>query len=181
MRPFDIYDRARESRGFLTIAELERLALSATIFDPFSTLISSRASIGPGATFYPGVVVDCDETSTLSIGADAAFHPGTSVTAAGGVTLRVGARVRLMRGATIEGSSTLGDGSQVLGPIHARDVTLDAGGDHTHPDPDGRGGVLKGFGSARGLIVGRGEVVNGAGEFRDAAVERQLAYHPRAE
>ncbi|GAB3815941.1 hypothetical protein GCM10028799_17750 [Kribbella italica] len=39
---------------------------------------------------------------------------------------------------------------------------------------------LKGFGRARGVQVGVGEVVNGSGDFDDAPVERQRHYHPNA-
>ncbi|MDP9843982.1 hypothetical protein [Streptosporangium lutulentum] len=38
---------------------------------------------------------------------------------------------------------------------------------------------MKGFGLARGIQLGAGEVINGAGDFADASIERQLAYHPR--
>ena len=92
----------------------------------------------------------------------------------------VGDRARLMNGPELVGASVVGAGAQIIGPIRAQSVRLGAGGDHREPDPDLRGGVLKGVGLARGIRVGRGEVVNGLGSFADAPVERQRAYHPDA-
>ena len=63
--------------------------------------------------------------------------------------------------------------------MSVRDVVLSGGGDFTHPDPDGRGAVLKGSGTARGLRLDRGDVINGIGDFAAFPVERQVKYHPR--
>jgi hypothetical protein len=68
----------------------------------------------------------------------------------------------------------------VLGPITAQQVELSGGADGSHPDPDHRGAVLKGFGKARGLTLKTGEVVNGSGDFATAPIERQRSYHPDA-
>jgi hypothetical protein len=57
----------------------------------------------------------------------------------------------------------IGTGAQILGSISARAVTLADGADHAFADPDQRGGVLKGTGTARNLSVGVGQVVNGLG------------------
>jgi hypothetical protein len=56
---------------------------------------------------------------------------------------------------------------------------LGAGESYLHPDPDLRGAVLKGAGLARGLRVGRGEVISRRENFEQADIERQVAYHPK--
>ncbi|MEV6595836.1 hypothetical protein AB0M36_03120 [Actinoplanes sp. NPDC051346] len=199
-----ITDRQRVARGLHTVAEVLELAENGlVVLDPYSVLISTSARLGPGSVCYPGVVVECDAESTCVLGVDNVLLPGTYLVATGGgsvrlgdgnrigeggarltsehpdAPVRIGDRVRVNGGAAIAGPAWLGDGSQVLGAINAQRVTLAAGGDWTHPDPDARGGVLKGLGRARGIEVGLGEVVNGCGDFAAAPVERQLVYHPR--
>jgi hypothetical protein len=169
------------------------------VFDPYSTLLSVDAEIGAGNVFHPGVVINgrcrigsgntfhlgthllADDGALIVIGDGGTLGPGgAQITATGsGVACRIGDRVRLRNGAEIVGASTLGSGSQVLGPISARGVHLASGGDFTEPDPDLRGAVLKGFGRAQGIRLAVGEVINGLGDFAAAPVERQLSYHPR--
>lgn len=60
--------------------------------------------------------------------------------------IRIGHRTRVVGGAAISGPAVLGDGSQVIGQVAVQAIDLAAGGDWTSADPDGRGGVLKGFG-----------------------------------
>jgi hypothetical protein len=84
-----------------------------------------------------------------------------------------------MSGANILGACVLESGTQVLGPITVENCTLMTGGSFKEADPDRRGGVLKGFGTARNLTVRQGEVINGQGTFDASAVERQIAYHPK--
>ncbi|MFF2744700.1 hypothetical protein ACFVVA_04090 [Kitasatospora sp. NPDC058048] len=195
-------DAQRRAKGFRTLAETAALAGTNTVLDPFSTLIATEAVIGEGNTFFPGVVVQCDG-GTCSIGSGNTFHPSTLIAAAdggrvvvgdgcsfgpGGVqvkanqpgsVLSIGDRARLLNGAEIVGSSTIGNGAQIIGAISAQSVRLAGGDDFTGPDPDRRGAVLKGAGLARGIRLEAGDVVNGLGDFATAAVERQLAYHPR--
>ncbi|MFK0257738.1 hypothetical protein [Streptomyces sp. NPDC090445] len=196
-------DEHRRRHGFRTVAEMAELAETNTFFDLGSTLIAKEAEIGPGNTFYPGVIVRCDG-GACTIGRDNTFFPSTLLLAeAGGritigdgctfgpggvqfkanrpgTDLQVGDRVRVLNGAEVVGSSTLGSGSQIIGAVAAQSVSLAGGDDFEGPDPDTRGAVLKGFGLARGIRLGVGDVANGAGDFAAAPVERQLSYHPRA-
>ncbi|BAJ29061.1 MULTISPECIES: hypothetical protein [Kitasatospora] len=198
-------DAGRERAGLRTVTELLELARHGTVLhDPFSALVSRRVVLGTGNTLYPGVTLECDEDSVCELGDGNVLRPGTAVLAAAGGTVRIGSgnligdggarlkanrsdaevrvgdRTRLAGGPEVVGRSLIGDGCQLIGAITAQSVRLAGGGDHTHPDPDGRGAVLKGFGLARGLVLERGEVVNGAGDFAAAPVERQRAYHPGA-
>ncbi|MEU8998350.1 hypothetical protein AB0952_24330 [Streptomyces caniferus] len=202
-RLFELMDNHRRENGFLTLTEMTVLAETNTVFDPFSTLIAKTAEIGAGNTFFPGVTVSCDG-GTCSIGRGNVFYPSTLVIGRsggrvvigdecsfgpGGVQVKanqpgselsIGHRVRLLNGAEVVGSSRIGAGAQVIGAISAQSVELAGGGDFTSPDPDRRGAVLKGFGLARGVQLGAGDVMNGIGDFTGAAIERQLAYHPRS-
>jgi carbonic anhydrase/acetyltransferase-like protein (isoleucine patch superfamily) len=195
-------DEHRARHGFRTLAEMAALAETNVVFDLHSTLIAREAEVGTGNVIYPCVVVQCDG-GACRIGSGNTFHPATTVLAADGgrvtigdgcsvgpggvqlkankpgVVLTVGDRVRLLNGAEVVGASVLGAGSQVIGAIVAQGVHLGGGDDFTGPDPDRRGAVLKGFGLARAVTLATGEVLNGAGDFVSAAVERQAAYHPR--
>jgi carbonic anhydrase/acetyltransferase-like protein (isoleucine patch superfamily) len=196
-----VMDAHRTSQGYLTVSEL--LALPAVTLDPCSTLVSPHVEIGPGTVLYPGVVISCDERSRCVIGADNVLWPGTVIIAAGGGVIEIGsgnqlgpggvqvkanmadARIviadgaRLLNGPEVVGRSYIGEGCQVLGSIAVQSVELAGGRSYTWPDVDERGAVLKGYGVARGLRLGVGDVVNGHGDFATAPVERQLAYHPR--
>ncbi|MFJ9441712.1 hypothetical protein ACIRRH_07550 [Kitasatospora sp. NPDC101235] len=197
-------DRIRHQRGLLTPGELMLLAdQDVVVLDPFSALVSRRVTLQAGTVLYPGVTIECDADSSCTLGPGAVLHGGTRVVATGGGRIAIGRRaqigeggavikagagetvelgdeVRITNGAELAGGCRLGTGAQILGPISARAVELAAGRPHTHPDPDGRGGVLKGHGRARGIRVGVGEVVNGNGDFATAPLERQRTYHPEA-
>jgi len=198
-----IFDEQRTARGLRTVSELLELAESGTIIlDPYSVLLGTRVVLGTGNVLYPGVVIECDPDSSCSLGSDNTFLPGTFIAASDGASivignnnrigeggarlmatgaqLSVGNNTRLSSGPVIVAPANLGNGCQVLGQITAQQVTLGAGEDFTHPDPDHRGAVLKGFGKARGLKLNPGEVINGSGDFSTALVERQRSYHPEA-
>jgi carbonic anhydrase/acetyltransferase-like protein (isoleucine patch superfamily) len=198
-----ITDQQRRDRGLRTVAEILELAESGTVvLDPYSVLIGSRVVLGKENVLYPGVVIECAKGGECVFGDRNTLLPGTfmSVQDGGSVVIgnetRIGeggARVvasggkviiedsaRLSSGALVIAPAEIGTGCQVLGQITAQDVVLAGGADFSHPDPDYRGAVLKGFGKARGLQVGVGEVVNGTGDFDDAPVERQRQYHPNA-
>ncbi|HEY1488045.1 MAG TPA: hypothetical protein VGF84_18200 [Micromonosporaceae bacterium] len=173
------------------------------IHDPHSLILSDRVRLGDGNVFYPNVVIECDDDSTCEIGSGNVFWPGTLILVGGGGTVsigdgntigqggaqikahgavvRIGSRTRIVNAAEILGPTTIGDGGQVLGPISVRFAELAGGGDFTEPDPDLRGAVLKGFGTARHITLGPGEVIAGSGDFRTAPVERQSSYHPPVE
>ncbi|SDT73863.1 Protein N-acetyltransferase, RimJ/RimL family [Streptomyces sp. TLI_053] len=198
-------DRLRRDRGLLTPAELLDLAEhGVAVLDPFSVIVSRRVELGPDNVLHPGVVVECDERSHCAVGPGNVLYGGTRISATDGGRITVGARsligdggtrilagahesvrigdeVRLMDGAEVLGDSLLGHGSQILGRISARSVELAAGLPYTHPDPDGRGGVIKGIGRAAGVLVGTGEVLHDIGhDLTETVPERQRLYHPEA-
>ncbi len=198
-------DRLRRERGLLTPAELLDLAdQGVTVLDPFSVIVSRRVEIGADNVLHPGVVIECDERSHCTLGPGNVLYGGTRISATDGGRVTVGARsrigdggtriiagahesigigdgVRLMDGAEVTGDSLLGHGSQILGRISARSVELAAGLPYTHPDPDGRGGVIKGIGRAAGALVGTGEVLYDLGaDLIDTEPKRQRLYHPEA-
>ncbi|MFD9063174.1 GNAT family N-acetyltransferase [Kitasatospora purpeofusca] len=197
-------DRLRRDRGLLTPAELLDLAEhGVAVLDPFSVIVSRRVEIGPDNVLHPGVVIECDERSRCVLGPGNVLYGGTRIAAADGGSITVGARsligdggarilagahesitvgdgVRLMDGAEVLGDSLLGHGSQILGRISARSVELGAGLPYTHPDPDGRGGVLKGLGRASGVLVGTGEVLGESDDLSHYEPGRQRLYHPEA-
>jgi hypothetical protein len=93
--------------------------------------------------------------------------------------LLIGDAGRYCHGAQISGSNRLSHGAQVLGAILVQGCELGDGTSYSHPDPDQRGGVLKGAGLARNLRVGQGEVINGRLTLTQTMVERQSVYHPK--
>jgi hypothetical protein len=190
--------------GFLSVEQLLALhGVENEILDPFSTLVGTAARIGTSNVLYPGVVVECSPGSELMLGSGNRLYPGTLLLASNGgqvtigdhnqfgdggcrvkanrsdVVIVIGGGGRFLGGAEIVGSSYLGNGAQVIGPITAQDCTLEDGGSFGDADPDRRGGVLKGAGLARGIRLGPGDVVNATGSFTGAPIERQAAYHPR--
>ncbi len=194
----------RRRQGLLTLDEILALAERGNvIYDPHSLLVSRRAIIGRHNVFFPNVTLFCGETQNLSIGDRNIFHAMTLMDAAdgpiavgsdnqfgeGGLTVRcnrpgaaveIGDGGRYMGGASVFGRTALGSGSQLLGQIAVDSCRLEAGDSFRSPDPDARAGLLKGWGSARGLSVPRGSVIAGNGRFDAAGLERQSAYHPKA-
>lgn len=196
-------DRQRRAQGFLSVAGvLELVASGNSILDPFSTLISASCVIGTGNTFYPQVVLEARGSGSIVVGDGNCFYPQTfflapqgcievgnqNIFGEGGAILKtetlddvliVENDGRYNQGATLLGSNTLGKGSQVLGAITLQLCQLGAGESYKHPDPDLRGGVLKGFGNARGLQIDRGEVISSRVVMQQGAVKRQSVYHPK--
>ncbi|MER7702861.1 GNAT family N-acetyltransferase [Kitasatospora sp. NPDC097605] len=197
-------DRLRRERGLLTPTELLELAeYGVAVLDPFSVIVSRRVKLGPDNVLYPGVVIECDERSRCAVGPGNVLHGGTRITAVDGGSVTIGARsefgggtrisagahesieigdeVRLMGGASVTGDSLLGDGSQILGGISAHSVELAAGRPHGYPDPDGRGGVIEGYGRATGAVVPTGDQIFNIGyEIGHTTTDRQRSYHPEA-
>jgi hypothetical protein len=193
----------RISRGFKTIAEVLTLADAGnTLLDPFSILVSKTAKIGRGNTLYPNVIIEATNGGDISVGDGNVFYPGTLLLADagkiligdenqlgdGGVCIKavttealieICNRGRYMNGAQITGQCSLGSGTQILGAISAQNCTLGAGDSFRDPDPETRGGVLKGFGNARNLIVQQGQVINGQGSFEQNRIQQQIVYHPK--
>ena len=196
-------DGARERLGYLGVNALMALrARGNLILDPYSTLVSVRAAIGSGNVLMPGITLTCAEGAELVIGDGNTLQQGTLIVVdtgavrigAGnllgdaGLTIRasradalieIGDHGRYQSGVTLIGRCRLGSGSQLLGPIAVESCDLGAGGSFREPDPDLRGGVLKGFGVARGLTVPQGQVVQGHGVFRAEDIKPQSYFHPK--
>lgn len=200
-------DDARRAAGFLPVREVVALLPGVRVIDPASVLIGAGVSVLPGAVLYPsttletrhggaitvaagarlgpGPVTVVVSAATVHIGEGAELGPGPVTVVADGSDVVVGGRARLTTGCVVEGPARIGAGAQVLGPVSVRDVELEDGGDHREPDPDHRGGVVKGTGPVRGVRVGLGEVVVGGvvhagGSPGQPRVERQRTYHPDA-
>jgi len=168
-------DAQRAAHGFLTVSEVVALRASGNvILDPFSTLIGRSVEVGRDNFFYSQVVLEVHPGGVLSIGDGNRFYPQTFLcaeqgqltvghgntfggggvtckTVAAGETLVIEDGGRYQHGACLVGTNDLGAGSQVLGALTVQRCTLGAGEGFAHPDPDARGGVLKGAGTARGL------------------------------
>jgi hypothetical protein len=56
---------------------------------------------------------------------------------------------------------------------------LGGGGTYRDPEPDERGGVLKGLGVARNVDVPQGHVIQAFGLFAEAVMRRQSYFHPK--
>lgn len=200
----DRIDEVRRLRGFLTIEETLQLAdLGVTVLDPFSTLISRRASLASGIVFWPNVTIEIGSVGSVSIGASTSLHSGVRITASAGSILigthndlgqeggftfvasapgdkiQIGNNVRLNGGGSIASSAKLGDGAQVLGPIRIQNCQLGGGGSFQEPDPDKRGAVLKGSGVARDIDIPTGMVIQAFGLFSQAPIRWQSYFHPK--
>ncbi len=197
-------DEVRRLKGFLTVGETLQLAdLGVTVIDPFSTLISRRANLASGVFVWPNVTLEAGPEAAVSIGASTVLHSGVRIAAGagsiaigangdlgqeGGFTfvtsapsdkIHIGNDARLNGGGSIAGSANLGDGAQVLGPIRIQNCQLGGGGSFREPDPDKRGGVLKGIGIARNIDVPTGMVIQAFGLFSEAPVRWQTYFHTK--
>lgn len=196
-------DAIRVQAGFLTLEETLRLGEQGNvILDPFSVLISRGISLGGGNTFYPQTTLETRQSATIHCGSGNTFYSGTLLLATtgqicigndnlfgpGGLSmkltdgngdLQIGSRGRYQNGAQLLGGNTLGDGCQVLGAIAVLNCQLESGGNYHHAEPDERGAVLKGMGTARHLRLRQGQVINGLGDFSAAPIESQSKYHPK--
>ncbi|MGE6758359.1 hypothetical protein ACQKGO_10130 [Corallococcus interemptor] len=196
-------DAPRRAADLLTLEEVLGLASRGNvIFDPFSVLISRHVRIGEGNVFHPCVTLTCTASAVLSLGDRNVFHTGTLMAAEtgpisighgnqfgeGGFTAKanspqarivIGDGGRYLGGASVFGQTELGSGTQVLGAITVDRCTLAGGTAFSGPDPDLRGSVLKGSGTARGLVLGVGQVIAGSGAFRLEDAKPQSFFHPK--
>ncbi|SMH39748.1 hypothetical protein [Azospirillum agricola] len=197
-------NRARERAGFLSVEAVAALADGGVlVLDPFSTLVSPGVALAAGVTLWPGTTVQATEGGAVSVGGGTRLFPGTRIVAAGGrvgigadteigeeggFTIRadhpdhvieIGSHARLLGGGSLALGNHIGDGAQVLGPIRMQSCRLQGGGSHREPDPDRRGGVLKGGGVARGLTVPTGMVIQAFGLFGEAPLRPQSFFHPK--
>lgn len=197
-------DLARQQKGFLSVAATAALiGRGIAILDPHSTLVSEGVDLEAGVVLWPGVTLQRLDDGNLSVGAGTVLHSGTRILARGGtvvigqrvevgeeggftvkadrpgVVIDIGDEARLLGGGSAMLANSIGRGAQVLGPIRMQQCRLDAGGSHAEPDPDLRGGVLKGAGVARGLHVPQGRVIQAFGVFDAASLRRQVEFHPK--
>jgi hypothetical protein len=112
-------------------------------------------------------------------GAEIGEEGGFTLKASAGDVIEIGAGARLLGGGSLTLSNRIGRGAQILGPIRCQNCTLGAGGSYRDPEPDERGGVLKGSGVARGIEVPQGHVIQAFGLFVDALMRRQSHFHPK--
>lgn len=174
-------DEARRRLGCLSLeAMLAYHQAGVVIVDPFSTLIAPGVDIGAGTILHPGVSLRQEEGGRIAIGSgcEIGAEGGFTLRAGAGVSIVIGAGARLAGGGTVSEESAIGEGAQILGAIDARACRLDGGGSHREPNPDARGGVLKGAGRARGLHVPRGQVIQAFGLFRAEDLMPQTHFHP---
>jgi hypothetical protein len=142
------------------------------------TVEQGSISIGNNNTFTPNCFFYT--SGKIIIGSHNLFSDG-------GMTTRVNVdevltfrnNGRYINGPAFTGNNSLGDGSQVIGPIRVQSCVLDSGGDFTHTEPDERGAVLKGYGLARGLHLQRGQVIDGHGTFEMKNAKMQSFFHLR--
>lgn len=196
-------DASRKALGFLTLRETLELGEANHILDPFSTLISRGVAMGRGNILYPGVILKASAGSRIVIGDANILYSGTLLEAAGGdvtvgsgnqfgeggftakanrpgASILVGNHGRYLNNPSVFGRTVLGDGSQILGNIAVDSCNLGAGCPFSEPDPDRRGGVLKGTGTARGLHVPAGQAIAGSGAFDEADMLPQSRFHPES-
>ena len=117
----------------------------------------------------------------MTIGSDAEIgdEGGFTIKAEAGSIIRVGNGARLLGGGCLMLSNQVGNGAQILGPIRCRNCRLGDGGTYRDPDPDLRGGVLKGSGIGYDVEVPQGHVIQSFAVFAEAPLRRQSFFHPR--
>lgn len=203
-QPLPLTDAVRRSLGFLTVDETWQLAaaLGVLIPDPVSVLVSPGVELGEGATLWPGAILQASNGGSITVGGGTNLFPGTRMVAAGGrivigtqaeigeeggltikadagIAVEIGDGARLLGGGSLIGPNRIGRGAQVIGPIRCQNCTLGDGGTYRDPEPDERGGVLKGSGVARAIEVPQGHVIQAFGLFAEGVLRRQSYFHPK--
>lgn len=196
-------DAARRSLGFLSLAETTAVTHCGVLIpDPSSVLISADVQLHDGVTLWPNVILQVSDGGRIAVGSRTNLFPGTRIVATGGMvtigreveigeeggfTIKAGARdiieigdgARLLGGGSLILSNRIGRGAQIVGPIRCQNCTLGDGGTYRDPEPDERGGVLKGSGVARNIDIPKGHVIQAFGLFAEAPVRRQSYFHPK--
>jgi hypothetical protein len=199
-RPGDV-ERAR--LGFLSQEETIALAGCGVILPaPFSVLVSRQVEFEPDVILWPNTIVQAIDGGHVGIGRGTQLFPGTRIVAEGGSivigaqgeigeeggftlkpgageAIEVGDGARLLGGGSLTLSNRIGRGAQILGPIRCQNCILGDGGTYRDPEPDERGGVLKGSGIARGIDVPQGHVIQAFGLFSEGVLRRQSYFHPK--
>jgi carbonic anhydrase/acetyltransferase-like protein (isoleucine patch superfamily) len=196
-------DAARERLGFLSEAETIALSrLGIVVPDPSSVLVSGDVRLAEDVVLWPNVVLQSAIGGSIAIGRGTNLFPGTRIVASGGSvaigagaeigeeggftlkagageTIEIGDGARLLGGGSLTLWNRIGRGAQILGPIRCQNCILGDGGTYRDPEPDERGGVLKGSGVARGIEVPQGHVIQAFGLFAEAVMRRQSYFHPK--
>jgi hypothetical protein len=199
----DPSDAARRRLGFLSLGETIALAQRDILLpDPTSVLVSAGVQLEAGIVLWPNVILQASGGGRIAVGRGTQLFPGTRIVASGG-TVRIGVEAeigeeggftikasagdiigigdgaRLLGGGSLALSNRIGRGAQILGPIRCQNCTLGDGGTHRDPEPDERGGVLKGSGVARNIDVPQGHVIQAFDLFAETALRRQTYFHPK--
>jgi hypothetical protein len=196
-------DTARRHLGFLSLGETAALTQQGVLLpDLGSVLVSADVQLGENVVLWPNVILQALAGGRISIGAGTSLFPGTRIVASdgsvavgaqaeigeesgftikagAGETTEIGAGARLLGGGSLMLSNRIGRGAQILGPIRCQNCRLGDGGSYRDPEPDERGGVLKGSGIARNLEVPQGHAIQAFGLFADAVMRRQSYFHPK--
>jgi carbonic anhydrase/acetyltransferase-like protein (isoleucine patch superfamily) len=198
-------DDARRALHFRSVSATAALARDGIlVLDPASTLVSEGVAFGRGVILWPGTILQRVGTGRIAVGEGTNLFPGTRIVAEDGGTVTIGARAeigeeggftikaqagaeisvgegaRLLGGGSLALSNRIGRGAQILGPIRCQGCSLGDGDTWRDPDPDRRGGVLKGSGVARNLDVPQGRVIQAFGLFAEAEMRWQSFFHPKA-
>jgi carbonic anhydrase/acetyltransferase-like protein (isoleucine patch superfamily) len=196
-------DAARERLGFLSEAEIIALSrLGIMLPDPGSVLVSGDVRLAEDVVLWPNVILQISAGGRITIDRGTNLFPGTRIVASGGSvtigagteigeeggftlkagageTIEIGDGARLLGGGSLTLSNRIGRGAQILGPVRCQNCLLGDGGTYRDPEPDERGGVLKGSGIARGIEVPQGHVIQAFGLFAEAVMRPQSYFHPK--
>lgn len=200
---FNEINLQRTRKNYLSIEEtIELTQKGNTILDPFSVLISKNVIIGKNNIFYPNVIIEINDiVSCITLGNNNIFYPQTFLLAEngghievendnrfeGGVSIKaniadslitIGNLGRYLNGVQMIGQCNFGSGSQVIGNITVQNCVLEEGESYLCGNPDLRGGLLKGFGIAKNLTIGKGKVIEGFGKFDPSNIRYQSFFHP---
>ena len=196
-------DAARERLGFLSEAETIALSrLGIMLPDPGTVLVSGDVRLAEDVVLWPNVILQIAAGGGITIGRGTNLFSGTRIVASGGSvtigagteigeeggftlkagageTIEIGDGARLLGGGSLTLSNRIGRGAQILGPIRCQSCLLGDGGTYRDPEPDERGGVLKGSGVARGIEVPQGHVIQAFGLCAEAVMRPQSYFHPK--
>jgi hypothetical protein len=137
-------------------------------------------AVGSGAVLFPGTRIVADGGAIgIGAGTEIGEEGGFTIKAMAGETTEVGDGARLLGAGSLGLSNRIGRGAQILGPIRCQSCALGDGDTYRDPDPDRRGGVLKGSGVARGITVPQGQVIQAFGLFAEAPLRPQSYFHPK--
>jgi len=195
-------DAAREACGYLTVEAMMEALEGNHVLDPFSTLVTAGVQLRRRNILYPGVTLKAFGPARLVMADGNSLHAGCLFEASRGdiivgsgnsfgeggfiakanrqaARIEIGDAGRYQNNPSVFGETTLGDGCQLLGSIIVDSCTLEGGGSHEEPDPDLRGGLLKGSGLARNLTIPKGKVIAGQGAFQETDLLPQSHFHPK--